>query len=159
MTQYPLLKIFVYGTLKRGQRNHDRFCRGVLEVEEATLRGRLYDLPFGFPALVVPEQTVRAVGTMYYASDARSSGRPAEQGIEDLAGSVVHGELMTFDDPEERLPAIDGLEGYRPGERGFYKRVLVPVSLSGAGANILAWAYAVEGAPGVYVPGGHWPAV
>ena len=26
--------------------NHDRFCRGVLSVEEAVVRGRLYELPF-----------------------------------------------------------------------------------------------------------------
>lgn len=27
----------------------------------------------------------------------------------------VYGELLTFDDPESRLPAIDRLEGFRPG--------------------------------------------
>ena len=33
---------------------------------------------------------------------------------------------MTFDDPENRLPALDALEGYVPGEEGLYERVLVP---------------------------------
>lgn len=158
-TGHPLLKLFVYGTLKRGQSNHDRFCRGALAVEEATLPGRLYDLPFGFPGLIVAGQSVRAVGTTDYAADARSSGRPAETADQDEGSSpVVYGELMTFDDPEERLPSIDGLEGYRPGEPGLYKRVLLPVEPSGKDANILAWAYAVESASGVHLPGGRWPA-
>ncbi|MDQ3638066.1 MAG: gamma-glutamylcyclotransferase, partial [Actinomycetota bacterium] len=64
-----LLDVFVYGTLKRGQRNHERFCRGVLAVREATVRGRLYDLPFGFPALVVPKEDVWATGTADYRAD------------------------------------------------------------------------------------------
>ncbi len=32
-----LLDVFVYGTLKRGQRNHERFCRGVLAVSESSV--------------------------------------------------------------------------------------------------------------------------
>lgn len=130
----------------------------MLEVEEATLRGRLYDLSLGFPALVVPEESVRAAGAADYTSDARASGRLAEDGGAKVSsGAVVHGELMAFDDPEDRLPAIDALEGYRPGAQGFYKRVLVPVEPSGANATVLAWAYAVESASGVYLPGGRWP--
>jgi gamma-glutamylcyclotransferase (GGCT)/AIG2-like uncharacterized protein YtfP len=58
-----LFDIFVYGTLKRGQRNHERFCRGALAAREASVRGRLYDLPYGYPALVVPKGDVQATGT------------------------------------------------------------------------------------------------
>lgn len=123
------------------------------------MRGRLYDLPAGYPALVVPEESVRAVGTVDYSSDARASGRPAgTTSAEAGSWSVVHGELMTFGDPEERLPTIDGLEGYRPGQPGLYKRVLVPVEPSGEGGAVLVWAYAVESASGVYLPRGRWPA-
>jgi hypothetical protein len=67
-----LLDVFVYGTLKRGQRNHERFCQGALAVREATVRGQLYDLPFGFPALVVPKEDVQAAGTTDYLFDAGS---------------------------------------------------------------------------------------
>ena len=74
MTKPPRLTLFVCGTLKRGHSNHDHFCRGVLDVKEATARGRLYDLPFGFPALVVPKEDVRAEGTSDYPADARGSG-------------------------------------------------------------------------------------
>ena len=160
MTEPPRLTLFVYGTLKRGHSNHDRFCRGVLDVREATARGRLYDLPFGFPALVVPKEDVRAEGTADYPADARESG-PSPGACAPKANpgwNVVHGELLTFGDPEDRLPSIDGLEGYRPGEPSLYRRILIPAAPSGAERAVLAWAYAVGSASGVHLPGGRWPA-
>ena len=155
------LVFFVYGTLKRGHPNHERFCQGVLEVKEAMARGRLYVLPFGFPALVVPAQDVRADGTNDYLADALATGPSPEVAPPTaLAGwDGIHGELLTFDDAEKRLPAIDGLEGYRPGEPGLYRRVLIPAAPLGAGPAVLAWAYAVESASGAYLSGGRWPAV
>lgn len=160
MTEPERLALFVYGTLKRGHSNHDRFCRGVLDVREATARGRLYDLPFGFPALVVPGEDVRAVGTADYPADARASGPSPDAGVPKAhpGWDVVHGELLTFDDPEERLPSIDGLEGYRPGEPSLYRRVLIAAAPSGAKQVVFAWAYAVGSASGAYLPGGRWPA-
>ena len=160
MTEPPHLTLFVYGTLKRGHSNHDRFCRGVLDVKKATARGRLYDLPFGFPALVVPKKDVRAEGTSDYPADARKSG-PSPGAcipIAHLGWGVIHGEILTFGDPEERLPSIDGLEGYRPGEPSLYRRILIPAAASGAEQAVLAWAYAVGSASGVHLPGGRWPA-
>ncbi|KUK57266.1 MAG: AIG2 family protein, partial [Synergistales bacterium 53_16] len=53
----------------------------------------------------------------------------------------VYGELLTFDDPENRLPAIDRLEGFHPGGPCLYRRVLVPVRANGTG--LPAWLYAV----------------
>jgi gamma-glutamylcyclotransferase (GGCT)/AIG2-like uncharacterized protein YtfP len=35
------LTMFFYGTLKRGNANHDLFCQGYLRVEEASVRGQL----------------------------------------------------------------------------------------------------------------------
>ena len=123
------------------------------------MRGRLYDLPFGFPALTVPDEDVHAVGTADYASDAGLSRRVRTPPRATLEGwDTVHGELMVFDDPEERLPGIDALEGFRPGEEGFYTRVLVPVTLAGSGENVPAWAYSVGEGSGIYLPGGLWPA-
>ncbi len=96
------LNLFVYGTLKRGQSNHERFCRGLISVQEATVRGCLYD-------------------------------------------------------PEERLPILDDLEGFRPGEKSFYRRVLIPTTLLETGATVPAWAYALRSASGLYLRGGRWP--
>jgi hypothetical protein len=44
-----MLRLFVYGTLKRSFWNHDRFCRGVLAVEDAPVSGRLFETPSGIP--------------------------------------------------------------------------------------------------------------
>ena len=148
-----LLSVFVYGTLKRGQRNHDPYCTGALNIRRATAFGWLYELPFGFPALVVPAETILAVGTGDYAGDAGK--QRSEVGMSLPSEAVAHGELLTFDDPKARLPALDGLEGFRPGEPGLYRRVLIPVHADGE--SLLAWAYAAEHPAGNYLPGGTWP--
>ncbi len=50
--------------------------------------------------------------------------------------------VLTFDDPESRLPAIARLEGFRPGGSSLYRRVLIPATVNGA--RELAWVYTVE---------------
>jgi len=153
---YPLLTLFFYGTLKRGHANHDRFCRGYLRVEEATVRGLLYDLPSGYPALVIPEEDIRAVGTADPAYDAARQQTLGRTEVRRPEAPRVFGELFTFDDPEERLPALDRLEGFDPTGPSPYRRVLIPVETP-SGAVILAWAYVTEESSGNHLPGGRWP--
>ena len=160
MTGEPALLMFFYGTLKRGHRNHDAFCRGGRFVAEATLRGRVYGLPLGYPALIVPEEDVLAVGTGAPLSDAAVQRRLArERGeAQPTGGTRVFGELFAFTDPETRLPALDRLEGFDPeGGSSPYRRVLLPVVTANNDA-VLAWAYVVEATSGVYLPEGRWPA-
>jgi gamma-glutamylcyclotransferase (GGCT)/AIG2-like uncharacterized protein YtfP len=122
------------------------------------VRGRLYDLPDGYPALVVPEEDIFATGTMDYAADAEAGGITGPGLQETLpCWGTVHGEIFGFNDPEERLPALDGLEGFHPGEESFYRRVLIPVTPTQTGTDVLVWAYATESESGVYLPGGSWP--
>lgn len=149
------IEVFVYGTLKRGERNHDRFCRGVLRVREASVHGWLYDLPFGFPALVVPEGSSLAAGTEDYAADTETQGS-AVPGEAPSWENVVHGELLTFGDPVTWLPALDDLEGFRPSEESMYRRILIPTRVDGRMET--AWAYTIERASGAYLPSGRWPA-
>jgi len=61
-----------------------------------------------------------------------------ESAIADDCGPV-YGELLTFDDPETRLPAIDHLEGFHPCGRSLYSRVLVPVHARES--IVSAWLY------------------
>ena len=148
--------MFFYGTLKRGHANHDLYCRGYLHAEEATVRGRLYDLPSGYPALVVPEGDIRAVGTPDSLGDASTQLRLGRDEVNRKDDTLVSGELLTFDDAEERLPALDRLEGFESAGPSLYRRVLIPAeSLGGEGA--LAWAYVIKGSSGTYLPGGSWP--
>ena len=126
-------------------------------MREATVRGRLYDLSYGFPALVVPEEDVLTTGTTNYLADAEEQQHVVlDSRAPSTRWDTVYGELMTFDDPENRLPALDTLEGYVPSEEGLYERVLVPVEI--AGELALAWTYRGTGITGVYLPGGSWPA-
>jgi len=62
---------------------------------------------------------------------------PSFKNYDEASCGPVYVELLTFDlpaprlrqagDPESRLPAIDRLEGFHPGGRSLYKRILVPV--------------------------------
>ena len=150
------LVMFFYGTLKRGERNHERFCGGALLVEEGAVRGEVYDLPFGYPALVVPEESIHALGTAEYARDAEEQWRLGGGPVPLLEGPRVFGEIFAFDDPESRLPAIDGLEGFDPTAASSYRRVLLPV-LTSEDSILLAWAYVVEKSSGIRLPEGRWP--
>ena len=161
-----VLELFVYGTLMRGFRNHDLFCRGFLGVREAQVRGRLYDGP-GYPFLEVPDEDVLALGTSRPMDDVATQERLGRQlrrfpeadpaSTEPGAWGLVHGELLYLDCPERRLPAIDGLEGFRPGNPSLYLRVLVPVAV--AGACEIAWTYVVADACTTQrrLQSGRWP--
>ena len=152
-----MLTMFVYGTLKRGERNHG-YCSGALRVEEGAVHGELYDLPrFGYPELIVPEESVRAFGTDDYLGDAELQERLFPGSSYSPEGPLVYGEIFVFDDPGSRLPAIDLLEGFDPAEDSSrYRRVLLPVERE-EGLTLLAWAYAVGEPWGAHVPDGRWP--
>lgn len=139
--------LFVYGTLKRGCWNHDRFCRGVLHTQEAVARGRLYELPSGIPVLRVSEDDMLAVGTGDVSADVgvqkRLTSTLTSKGLEPPTnGEVVCGELFEFDDPAQRMPAIDRLEGFRPGQASMYRRVLTPVFTEDK--IVAAWVYVTD---------------
>ena len=149
-----MLRLFVYGTLKRGFWNHDRFCRGVLAVEDAVVCGRLFETPSGIPVLQVPEEDILAVGTTDPRADVAtqahvtarmSSPEPTPDRLPKKGTGApwgpVYGEILTFDDPVIRLPAIDRLEGFHPGAPCLYRRVLVPVRINGT--VLPTWLYVV----------------
>jgi gamma-glutamylcyclotransferase (GGCT)/AIG2-like uncharacterized protein YtfP len=120
-----LIDLFVYGTLKRGYWNHERFCQGVASIESAFVCGLLFETPYGIPVLTVPPETILARGTVDPVADARTQAH-IELGAVAPVGDRAHGEILTFDDPSERLPDIDRLESFRPGSFSVYERVLIP---------------------------------
>ena len=120
-------------------------CRGALDVQEAVVRGRLYEMPSGIPVLQVPETDILAHGTADPLADVATQTRPAaefaaravhpdlgENGAPGGRWGPVYGDLLTFDDPEIHLPAIDHLEGFHPGGSCLYRRVLAPAAHTGA---------------------------
>ncbi|MFF9085287.1 gamma-glutamylcyclotransferase family protein [Streptomyces sp. NPDC014991] len=128
---------FVYGTLRAGGANHDRFLRGrILAREPARLTGAvLYDGP-GYPYAV------------------------------EESGGRVRGELVTAlpEAYESLLTDLDRLEGYVPGDpRNLYERVTRDVERAD-GATVRAWVYLAAPrvadrlrAQGRPIPGGEWP--
>jgi len=135
------LRVFVYGTLRKGGEFHDRFCRGVVRIEEGSVSGRVSRLAAGYPVLDVPAADVLARGSNDALADTE---RLAEVVLCDLdrdeRSAQVAGEVLFFDDPLRRLSALDRLEGFRPDEPSLYDRVVLSVRLRG-GRRLSAWAY------------------
>lgn len=150
-----MLQIFVYGTLKRGQHNHDYYCQDATDIAPAATVGQLFELPFGFPGIRVPNSTIRATGSADYLADARMHHTvTSHPQTPETPWSLVHGELLTFPDANS-LSRLDALEGYVPGAKGLYIRVLIPVTTRKA--IHLAWTYALTREAGSRLPGGRWP--
>ncbi len=168
------LRLFVYGTLKRGQRSHAHVCGGTVSIEPATISGRLFHLPDGYPMLVVPQRSIIAVGTPDGIADlatqrrwdellldpevpaARQGPFETRKGIEDW--EAVEGEAISFYEPSAILSRLDAFEDFRPDcEDTTYIRALVPLLNGGSGH---AWTYV---APHGIVPSKarrihrHWP--
>ncbi|MCA9402377.1 MAG: gamma-glutamylcyclotransferase [Candidatus Omnitrophica bacterium] len=154
-----VLRLFVYGTLKRGYANHQGFCANARHIEEGATWGRLYHLPAGYPALETAGELIIARGTGDPKADART--QHTANGLKfsrpDGDWDLVRGELITFPDPARDLPPIDGLEDFRPDGSGLYQRVLVPVR---CGATVLAaWTYVMPcPSNALRLAGGLWPA-
>lgn len=125
--------VLCYGTLMEGHPHHARFCGDALSIEPAVTTGRLYHLPYGYPAMF------------------------------DAQNGQVFGEVMAFPDIEETLRALDYLEGYHPGGHSHYLRIKKPVTILSNMRSVTAWVYVypenrleeIECA-GEFIPGGCW---
>lgn len=147
--------LFVYGTLKKGFPAHEHFFgRHCGVAGEAVVRGELFGLPAGYPALAVPKGDILAVGTANPASDAESQ-RGTSLAHRERPGSRVHGEAYRLEDPERLLPALDVFEGFDPHGESLYRRVLIP-AWTRLGETFSVWAYAMENPPGARISGGKW---
>lgn len=112
-----LIRVFVYGTLKPGECNYQRYCDGkIVTAEKAIAHGQLFYLSCrGYPAMVA------GVGS-------------------------VHGFVLSFTDPT-LLQTLDALEDYdpdRPTEANEYHRQQIEV-FNIAGESIgFVWAYLIK---------------
>lgn len=142
-SETPLLRLFVYGTLKRGYWNHDQYCRDAISIEQATVRGRLYELPSGIPILHVPDEDVLAVGSCDVIADTLIQDRMEADWFDRQPRGpwdAVEGEIIAFATPQMSIPPIDALEGFHPHRGSLYRRVLLPTHLS-ADLCEISWAY------------------
>lgn len=127
------LKIFVYGTLKPGETNYQRYCAGkVVEAKRAIAFGQLFDLPLGYPAMT-------------------------------LGDSPVQGFLLTFADPTvlSILDELEDYDPQRlPEENEYYRQEIDIYSPTGQALG-LAWVYLmtskqVQYLEGIPIPSGWW---
>lgn len=98
------MRLFVYGSLKRGFRHHEELAGLECLGEVATAPGYRLVRYGDYPALVRLHPSAAEPG----ASDgprARDERRALEVGVE---AGVVQGELYAV--PEDRLPALDAFE-------------------------------------------------
>ena len=128
-----MVQVFVYGTLKPGEGNYQRYCAGkVVEAQRVTTLGRLFALPMGYPAMTRGKNT-------------------------------VHGYLLTFADLGvlDALDELEGYQHEREISHNLYNRQNVEVyNLLGSFLGS-AWVYLmqpdrVEQLGGVYLPDGWW---
>ncbi|MGV2830337.1 gamma-glutamylcyclotransferase family protein [Myxosarcina sp. GI1(2024)] len=92
------LNVFVYGTLKPGERNYQYYCGSKVRSQtRAYVRGKLYSLPVGYPAIA-------------------------------RGNSKVEGFLLTFADFDvlPSLDRLEGYRVNRALELNEYYRLLVP---------------------------------
>jgi gamma-glutamylcyclotransferase (GGCT)/AIG2-like uncharacterized protein YtfP len=129
------LHVFVYGTLKPGGVNFNRYCGDrVIATRRAYIYGELYDLPrLGYPGIIH--------GT-----------------------SQVHGFVLSFDS-QTILPALDALEDFdprrNPAENDYNRESIVAYLSANRTATISAWAYfmnpdLVHRCGGILIPDGWW---
>jgi gamma-glutamylcyclotransferase (GGCT)/AIG2-like uncharacterized protein YtfP len=110
------LQIFVYGTLKPGESNYERYCEGrILQAQAAIMMGQLYDLPLGYPAM--------------------TSGNAA-----------VYGFLLSFADPAllVQLDELEEYNPNRPVEQNEYIRVIAEAFDLNYRSLGPAWVYQME---------------
>ena len=106
-------RIFVYGTLKPGERNYSVYCQGqVLSQMPAYTWGDLYALPVGYPAMTEGTNKVRGV-------------------------------LLSFNDPQilSSLDRLEDYKEDRAADLNEYERLWVPTYDSSDRLITYAWAY------------------
>lgn len=147
--------LFVYGTLMRGESGHELYCVPCEYLGEAWLPGVIYQLPGGYPGLVLsPEQIFAdAPGDL---QDQIEHCRCVSDGVAVASDTPrVYGELIRLLDPASQIGAIDDYEDVHADRRGEYRRVLV--ALSFGNTSVMAWTYCLNRVPlGVPIVSGRW---
>ncbi len=127
------IDVFVYGTLKPGECNYQRYCQGrVLAQRPALSRGKLCALSLGYPGMVAGD-------------------------------GIVEGVILSFADPSIflDLDQLEDYQPHRPAEENEYQRQQIPVFDLNHQPLGLVWVYlmdikTVESYSGVLIPDGCW---
>lgn len=152
----PLLRLFVYGTLKPGFPQHRHYCGPDARTYAATVPGLLYHLPQGYPAATVAPESILAHGSHAPELDASLQDTHRPRTNTGREHPRIHGQVVELSDPGRLLPAIDEYEGFTPDGTGDYLRVLLTAQAEAGPLTV--WMYAMRSVRrGLRVPGGRWP--
>ncbi|MBD2163122.1 gamma-glutamylcyclotransferase [Calothrix membranacea FACHB-236] len=128
-----ILRVFVYGTLKPGEVNYQKYCAGkVINAKRAIAPGKLFALPMGYPAMT-------------------------------LEDSQVQGYLLSFKDSKvlSQLDNLEDYQPQRQISENLYNRQEIEIfNLQGLSLG-WAWAYfmspdRVQQLGGILQPDGWW---
>jgi gamma-glutamylcyclotransferase (GGCT)/AIG2-like uncharacterized protein YtfP len=130
----PMLRVFVYGTLKPGFGNYRRYCEDkVVAATPAIAPGQIFALPVGYPAMIA-------------------------------GAGWVTGCLLDFADPSVLtiLDQLEGYDPERPAHLNEYDRQRTPVYDLKQHDLGTAWCYRmrperVHQMQGTHLPEGEWP--
>ncbi|WP_413160354.1 gamma-glutamylcyclotransferase [Capilliphycus salinus ALCB114379] len=131
-----LIHIFVYGTLKPGECNYQRYCAGrVVRERLAIAEGQLFHLSLGYPGMT-----------------------PGE--------GWVSGAVLSFPDESifEDLDRLEDYQRDRQPEQNEYQRQQIQTLTPDFQPLEVAWVYLmnpakIEHYQGVYLPDGNWNAI
>lgn len=137
------LRVFVYGTLKKGFGNHHYYCKDALKIEKARVRGHLY-VQGALPYASVSDYA--CIGTRNNDSDFKMQEdfqNEPNKGI--FRGSeCIHGELVTFDSWEDvsRLDSLEGFYTTTQPTHNHYTRVLTSCKTQ-TDEELSCWVYII----------------
>jgi gamma-glutamylcyclotransferase (GGCT)/AIG2-like uncharacterized protein YtfP len=134
-------RVFVYGTLRPGQKYHYLIEKHVVKAVPAFAEGKLYHLLEGYPALLLEKRAAQAEN-----------------------GMRIRGDLLEISDLGKVLPILDELEDYYgPGDpRNLYERITLPVFTGdGTAMSGIAYVFPSEKAEwlernAIAIPSGDW---
>ncbi|MCG8453117.1 MAG: gamma-glutamylcyclotransferase [Spirochaetales bacterium] len=142
--------MLVYGTLKRGFRNHHLLQPYLHSIRSASFWGKLYHLhDYECPAVIFPEHLAQGSGD--YSHDLRIQMGLNQQRhglfpeVEQEGWTRLSGELVELQNPREAFVVLDQLEGFLCEESPSYERILIPVHTDQGW--LYAWAYGMDTIP------------
>ncbi|MEW6279589.1 MAG: gamma-glutamylcyclotransferase family protein [Candidatus Eremiobacterota bacterium] len=131
-----MLDLFVYGSLKPGERNYGEVAAQVVRACPGTIPGRMYLRETGYPTLWLPPEAILGQGSRDYPADLRRTRRPFDSRTGCQPEEEVAGTLLRLSEGERMLRHLDWFEEVN----GDYIRSLVAVR-TGDSAFELAWVY------------------
>ena len=131
------MKVFVYGTLKKGHGNND-LMQGAISCEGAMVKGEIYSS--GIPFVRMAESDVRCYATQLPVKDFPAHKNAPIKPL-DLSKAIVYGELYTFH-IWAAIERLDMLEGFHVGMgRNLSQRALVSSEIISSGETKNCWIY------------------